>query len=143
MASPLPQVPLHGADQRSRRREELEARREGLRHKINVINELKRTQQGPVRIMVEVSRALPELVWLTSLTLKGTGVAISGVAMDENAVANYISNLDESPFFDEPEMKNMARSRGDSFAFTLNCVFDNSPPEIAGAEGSQQAGAGS
>jgi len=123
--------------------EELEARRELLRHKINVINELKQNQRGPVRIMDEVSRALPELVWLTSLTLKGTGVAISGVAMDENAVANYISNLDESPFFDEPEMKNMARSRGDSFAFTLNCVFDNSPPEISAAEGPQPAGSGS
>ncbi len=123
--------------------EELEARREALRHKISVINELKRNQQGPVRIMDEVSRALPELVWLTSLTLKGTDVAISGVAMDENAVANYISNLDASPFFEEPVLKNLARSKGDTFSFTLNCMFNNSPPEIAAAEGSQQAGAGS
>ena len=123
--------------------EELEARREALRHKINVINELKRNQQGPVRIMDEVSRALPELVWLTSLTLKGTDVAIGGVAMDENAVANYISNLDASPFFDEPVLKNLSRSRGDTFSFTLNCMFNNFPPEIAAAEGSQQAGAGS
>ena len=123
--------------------EELEARREALRHKINVINELKRNQQGPVRIMDEVSRALPELVWLTSLTLKGTDVAISGVAMDENAVANYISNLDASPFFEEPVLKNLSRSRGDTFGFTLNCMFNNFRPEIAAAEGSQQAGAGS
>ena len=123
--------------------EELEARREALRHKINVINELKRNQQGPVRIMDEVSRALPELVWLTSLTLKGTDVAIGGVAMDENAVANYISNLDASPFFDEPVLKNLSRSRGDTFSFTLNCMFNNFPPEIAAAEGSQQTGAGS
>ena len=123
--------------------EELEARREALRHKINVINELKRNQQGPVRIMDEVSRALPELVWLTSLTLKGTDVAIGGVAMDENAVANYISNLDASPFFDEPVLKNLSRSKGDTFSFTLNCRFIISPPEIAAAEGSQQAGAGS
>jgi type IV pilus assembly protein PilN len=123
--------------------EELEARREALRHKISVINELKRNQQGPVRIMDEVSRALPELVWLNSLTLKGTDVAISGVAMDENAVANYISNLDASPFFEEPILKNLARSRGDTFSFTLTCVFNNTPPELAAAEGSPQAGAGS
>ena len=123
--------------------EELEARREALRHKISVINELKRNQQGPVRIMDEVSRALPELVWLTGLTLKGTDVAISGVAMDENAVANYISNLDASPFFQEPVLKNLARSGGDTFAFTLNCAFNNAPPENAAAEGSPQAGDGS
>jgi len=124
--------------------EKLEARREALKHKINVINELKRNQRGPVRIMDEVSRALPDLVWLTSLTLKGSDVAISGVAMDENAVANYISNLDASPFFQEPVLKNLARSKGDTFSFTLNCVFNNSPPELAAAEeGSQQASAGS
>jgi hypothetical protein len=63
--------------------------------------------------------------------------------MDENAVANYISNLDASPFFDEPVLKNLSRSKGDTFSFTLNCRFINSPPEIAAAEGSQQAGAGS
>ena len=41
--------------------EELEARRESLRQKIEVIEELKRNQRGPVKIMDEVSRALPEL----------------------------------------------------------------------------------
>ena len=37
--------------------EKLEARREMLRHKINVINELKRNQQGPVRILDEQPQA--------------------------------------------------------------------------------------
>jgi type IV pilus assembly protein PilN len=122
--------------------EELEARREALRHKINVINELKRNQRGPVRILDEVSRALPELVWLTSLELKGNNVQLGGSAMDENAVANYISNLDASPFFDEPVLKNLSRSRGDTFSFGLSFVFNNAPPELAAAEGSQAAGSG-
>ena len=122
--------------------EELEARRDQLRHKINVINELKRNQRGPVRILDEVSRALPELVWLTRLTLKGNNVEIGGNALDENAVANYISNLDASPFFDEPVLKNLSRARGDTFSFGLTFVFNNAPPEIAAAEGSQAAGSG-
>jgi type IV pilus assembly protein PilN len=122
--------------------EELEARREALRHKINVINELKRNQQGPVRILDEVSRALPELVWLGKLTLKGNGVELAGSAMDENAVANYISNLDASPFFDEPILKNLSRGRGDTFGFSLAFTFNNAPPEIEAAEGSQAASSG-
>ena len=117
----------------------LEARREALRHKIEVINELKRNQRGPVRIMDEVSRALPELVWLTKLSFKGTSLTLTGTAMDENPVANYISNLDSSPFFQEPVLKNLARSRGDTFTFTLNCVFTFAPPEIETAEGSPPA----
>ena len=122
--------------------EELEARREMLRHKINVINELKRNQQGPVRILDEVSRALPELVWLGRLKLAGNNVELSGSAMDENAVANYISNLDASPFFDEPVLKNLTRGRGDTFGFSLSFAFNNAPPEIEAAEGSQAASSG-
>ena len=117
----------------------LEARREALRHKIEVINELKQNQIGPVRIMDEVSRALPELVWLTKLGLKGTSLTLTGIAMDENPVANYYSNLDASPFFEEPTLKNLTRSKGDTFNFTLNCVFTYAPPEIETAESSPPA----
>jgi type IV pilus assembly protein PilN len=123
--------------------EQLEQRREALRHKISVINELKKNQRGPVRIMDEVSRGLPELVWLSKLTLKGDSVQITGTAMDENAVANFISNIDASPFFEEPTLKNMARARGDTFSFSMDCIFIVEPPEIAGTEdGGQAAGPG-
>jgi len=109
--------------------EELEAKRALLKRKVDVINELKNKQHGPVRIMDEVSRALPELVWLTQLKLSGTSIILTGQAMDENAVANYYSNLDSSPFFEEPLVKNLAR-RGEDFAFTLTATFTYEPPEI-------------
>ena len=109
--------------------EELEAKRALLKRKVEVINELKNKQRGPVRIMDEVSRALPELVWLTQLKLSGTSITLTGEAMDENAVANYYSNLDSSPFFEEPVVKNIARKQED-FAFTLTATFTYEPPEI-------------
>lgn len=112
--------------------QELEAKRDQLRHKISVINNLKQNQRGPVRIMDEVSRALPDLVWLTKMTMKGDNLTISGVAMDETAVANYISNIDSSPFFQEPTLKRMARGKEDSFSFILECSFTYAPPEISG-----------
>lgn len=109
--------------------EELEAKRALLKRKVDVINDLKNKQHGPVRIMDEVSRALPDLVWLTQLKLAGNAITLTGQAMDENAVANYYSNLDASPFFEEPVVKNLAR-RGEDFAFTLSAVFTYDPPEI-------------
>ena len=112
--------------------QELEAKRDQLKHKISVINSLKQNQRGPVRIMDEVSRALPDLVWLTRMNMKGNNLTISGVAMDETAVANYISNLDSSPFFQEPTLKRMARGKEDSFSFILECSFTYAPPEISG-----------
>jgi len=113
--------------------EELEAKRDLLRHKISVINQLKQNQRGPVRIMDEVSRALPDLVWLTNMQMKGNTLTLTGVAMDETSVANYISNLYASPFFQEPSLKRMARSKEDTFGFTLVCSFTYAPPELAGA----------
>jgi len=122
--------------------EELEARRESLRQKIEVIEELKRNQRGPVKIMDEVSRALPELSWLTRLSLKSNELVLEGVAMDENAVANFIANLDDSPFFEEPELKNLARARGDTFNFSLRCIFNIAPPALPAADGTQAPAAG-
>ncbi len=109
--------------------EELEAKRALLKRKVDVINDLKNKQRGPVRIMDEVSRALPDLVWLTKLELSGNNIKLTGEAMDENAVANYYSNLDSSPFFEEPEVNNLSR-RTDDFSFTLSAVFTYEPPEI-------------
>jgi Tfp pilus assembly protein PilN len=79
--------------------------------------------------MDEVSRALPDLIWLEKLSLSGNAITLTGQAMDENAVANYYSNLDASPFFEEPVVKNLAR-RGEDFSFTLSAVFTYEPPEI-------------
>ena len=123
--------------------EELEAKREALRHKIGVIEELKRNQRGPVKIMDEVSKALPELVWLTKLTLKGNELLLDGNAMDENAVANFISNIDDSPYFEEPELKNLARAgRGESYSFSLKVNFIIAPPELQAAGSQPTSGAG-
>jgi len=121
---------------------ELERKRDILKHKIDVINNLKQNQRGPVRIMDEVSRALPELVWLDQLDLKGNQLTLRGLAMDENNVANYISNLDNSPFFQEPSLREIRRRRGDVFQFTLTCVFTYAPREIEGNQDDAGSGAG-
>ena len=115
--------------------QELERKRAEFEHKIEVINNLKENQRGPVRIMDEVSRALPELVWLERVNLQGTALTLTGRAMDENNVANYISNLDASPFFQEPVLTDLARADQDTFRFTLTCAFTYAPPEIAATSG--------
>ena len=113
--------------------EELEAKRTELKNKIDTIRKLKEEQNGPVQIMNEVSKALPDLVWLSDLNLKGTHLSLSGMALDENAIANYIVNLDASPFFKEPTLVSIQRSKKDSFSFKLECDFTYTPAVIAAA----------
>ena len=102
-----------------------------LKHKIEVIEQLKQNQYGPVRIMDEVSKALPDLLWLTNMTLSGNVVAMQGQALNENAVANFISNLSASPFFSEPSLRIMSQDEKGVFTFDLSCNFTHTPREAA------------
>jgi type IV pilus assembly protein PilN len=107
--------------------EEFKKKNAELKRKIEVIERLKQNQQGPVRIMDEVSKALPDLLWLNSIQLTGTTLAIRGQAMNENAVANFISNLASSPFFLEPSLRIMQQDGNGVFSFDLVCVFTYVP----------------
>jgi type IV pilus assembly protein PilN len=116
--------------------EEVEAfkkRNAELRHKIEVIEQLKANQFGPVRLMDEVSKALPELLWLTDLGVSGAAISMRGQALNENAVANFIANLGASPFFSEPLLKIMSQSETGVFTFDLSCNFSYTPRDAAQA----------
>jgi type IV pilus assembly protein PilN len=104
-----------------------------LKHKIEVIEELKQKQYGPVRVMDEVSKALPDLLWLTNMSYAGGNVlTLQGQALNENAVANFISNLGASPFFAEPSLKIMSQDERGVFTFELSCT-SKTPREAAPA----------
>ncbi len=104
-----------------------------LKHKIEVIEKLKANQYGPVRIMDEVSKALPDLLWLSDLNLSGNTITLKGRALNENAVANFISNLDASPYFAEPTLRIMSQDNKGVFSFDMACTFTYSPQEAGGA----------
>lgn len=110
-----------------------------LKHKIEVIEQLKQNQYGPVRIMDEVSKALPDLLWLTNMGLTGNVLTLQGQALNENAVANFISNLAASPFFAEPSLKIMSQDDRGVFTFDLSCTFTQTPREAAPAASGQRS----
>ena len=58
--------------------EEYKAKKAELERKVQVIQQLKTNQRGPVQIMDRVSRALPELLWLTRMEVSPTTITISG-----------------------------------------------------------------
>ncbi len=77
--------------------EELSAQKAALERKINLINSLIAQQDLAVRIMDDLSRNLPEWVWLTEVTYDTKGLQIKGKALSNNLIADYISSLEESP----------------------------------------------
>jgi type IV pilus assembly protein PilN len=91
---------------------EYEDKKTSLEAKIQLINNLKTNQKGPVRLMDEISHALPDLVWLTNLDYSGDQITMKGKTQSPNAVATYLENLKKSPFFAEPVFKSLGQDGG-------------------------------
>jgi len=79
--------------------EKLEGQKSLLEKKINLINQLKSFQEAAVRIMDELSTNIPDWVWLTETNYSDDSVEIKGNALSNNLIADYILNLENSPYF--------------------------------------------
>lgn len=75
------------------KKEELERKRKSFQDQVNLIERLKAEQGGPVHMLDEISKALPDFVWLTRMTQTGGTVTIAGEASNNNAVADFLANL--------------------------------------------------
>lgn len=103
-----------------------ETKKASLEEKIDLINRLKTNQKGPVRLMDEISRALPDLVWLSGVEVAGNSVTMRGKTLSPNAVATYLENLKKSPFFAEPVFKNLGQDPGTTsgiYSWEMNLTF--------------------
>ena len=100
--------------------EDYKEKKAELERKIGIINDLKANQRGPVRVMDYVSRALPELLWLDTMSMKSDSISVEGRAFNTNAVANFIDNLDKVPEFDEPSLKSTDLQGGGIYKFRVD-----------------------
>lgn len=69
------------------------AEKKRLEEKIKVIETLVVAQGGPVQLLDEVSKDLPNEVWLTSLNRTGKKLEISGIAFSNFNVAELMTKL--------------------------------------------------
>lgn len=108
-----------------------EDKKASLEAKIQLINNLKTNQRGPVRLMDEISKALPDLVWLTDLTLSGQQVNLKGRTLSPNAVAAYLENIKKSPFFAEPVFRNLGREGGSQGLYNWEMSLTFNPQALS------------
>jgi type IV pilus assembly protein PilN len=112
--------------------EDYKAKKAKLEHKIQVINELKSNQWGPVRIMDQISSSLPELLWLDRMRLASNNIELHGRAFNTNQVAAFIENLGKVPEFQEPRLRDTSK-QGAVYQFVITFSFSATPPPAPGA----------
>lgn len=122
-----------------------EDKKKSLEEKIALINNLKTNQKGPVRLMDEISKALPDLVWLTEMSITGENqLTLRGKTLSPNAVATYLENIKKSPYFAEPVFKNLGRDSGPQgiYSWEMTVTFTHGkPPGAEAATAKPGAGA--
>jgi type IV pilus assembly protein PilN len=116
---------------------DFEKRKNSLQQRINLINELKQNQKGPVRIMDQISRDLPDLVWLDSLEINAGRISLNGRGLNPNAIALFIENIKNDSYFEEPQVGqlNQVSSAPVVYSFDMNFAFTYAPKGAAGATG--------
>jgi type IV pilus assembly protein PilN len=122
---------------------EYEKRKASLQQRIDLINQLKQNQKGPVRIMDQISRDLPDLVWLDSMEMVGGKVTMTGRGLNPNAIALFIENIKNDPYFEEPQVGSVAQVSTAPlvYGFDMNFGFSYVPKGAAGAAGEATPGA--
>ncbi len=79
--------------------EKFKARKAELQQKVDVIAGLQKNRGGPLRILEGISATIPEKCWIDQVAVKGNSVTLSGVALNNHTVANFMTALGESGRF--------------------------------------------
>jgi type IV pilus assembly protein PilN len=98
-----------------------------IRAKLDVIKDLENKKTGPVLLLDELSVAVPkEKLWLTSLDERNGILTLKGTAMDNDTVALFMTNLEQSKHIlsvdlQSTKLKTLTQHRLSVIDFDLIC----------------------
>jgi len=108
--------------------EAFKKQKELLERKITLITDLKKKQAVPVHILDQVSRNLPDFMWLDSMSASSNAISIMGKATTYNAVSNLYDNLRASGQFTDVVLGKTTEIT-EGVSFSLTCRY--APPGAA------------
>jgi type IV pilus assembly protein PilN len=104
--------------------EEFEVRKKQLRERVTLIEDLRKGQSAPVHLLDELSRSLPDRLWLTDMRQTGDFVELGGRTSTLTALADFVGNLESTGYFARPvEILSSEEERGPANAATVLIRF--------------------
>jgi len=110
---------------------DFEKRQKDLRAKLEVLKNLQEARVGPLYLLDELYKAIPEKLWLTSFKESAGRAQISGVGANEETVALFMRNLESSPMYEGVELRVTKQSVQNSIKFQqfdLTCQTKSGKP---------------
>ncbi len=114
--------------------DEQQKKKASLMMKIGLITQLKAQQDIAVRIMDELSDRLPDWVWLGEVSFDSVNIQVRGNAISNNLIADYLRNLEESPYFANVDLKEstlQAQGNDQFLSFSLTAAVVNPRAQTA------------
>ena len=87
---------LHGIIQQVQAFEQQKAQ---LQQRVVLIEQLRKSQSGPVHMLDQLSRSLPPMLWLTTLKQEDNTITIDGKSTTQTGVSDFVGNLESSGYF--------------------------------------------
>jgi type IV pilus assembly protein PilN len=105
------QAELEKYEKINREIEDIKKKLDNLNKKLAVIRELEVNRYEPVRLLDTLSQMLVEKrMWFTALDVKADVVNISGVAMDDKTVADFMVRLEGCGLFSTVSLKTVKQA---------------------------------
>lgn len=82
--------------------QQFEVQRARVQERVTLIERLRSGQSIPVQLLDHVSRSLPDMLWLTTLSQVGDDVTIQGRATTLISLSDFVGNLGNNPIFQRP-----------------------------------------
>ena len=128
--------------------QKFETRKAVLQQRVSLIEQLRRGQTAPVHVLDEVSRALPDRLWLISMAQHGQDFTIDGRTTSLTALSDFVANLEASAWFKRPveilDSQVDQTAAGDLVRFTIRATTQSpdapaAPPPPAAGRGAPPA----
>lgn len=79
--------------------EKFKSRKAELQQKVDIISNLQTGRTLPVRLFEAVSASIPEKCWIDKMDMKSNQISLSGVALNNHTIANFMTALGQSGRF--------------------------------------------
>lgn len=97
---------------------------EELRGKLDILEKLTAGKTGPVHLLEELSNAVPEKLWVDAFKEADGVISLSGVALNEETIAEFLQKLEASPYYEQVELKlvdQVVKSKIKLHKFDISC----------------------
>ncbi|HSC27978.1 MAG TPA: PilN domain-containing protein [Vicinamibacterales bacterium] len=126
--------------------QKFESRKAQLQQRVTLIEQLRKGQGAPVRVLDQISRSLPERLWLTELKETKGEFTMSGFSTSLTALSDFIANLEATRWFKRPveildSQLKADEKVGDLVKFSIKAAFNDPEAPAAPAPPAGRGGA--